>query len=174
MRRHWTYLDRSLGLARELDDVSTTVLALGNSGYGAIAAGDHELARPLLEEALELSRQLDEPPSTVSILLLLAWEAQLAGEDGRARRFLCDALELLRAGGRQSHLADVLSEAAVELETTDPQTAARLLATADSGAPARGAPARARYDALRARLEPEEPLTPDEAIAAAIASLSAG
>jgi predicted ATPase/DNA-binding SARP family transcriptional activator len=166
-----TYLDRSLALARELDDVSTTVLALGNSSYGAIAAGEHARARPQLEEALELSRQFDEPPSTVSVLQLLAWEAQLAGDDERARRFLCEALELLRGGGRESHLADVLSEAAVELEATDPQTAASLLATADSGAPARGAPARARYDALRARLEPAEPLTPDEAIAEAIASL---
>ena len=75
-----TYLDRSLALARELDDVSTTVLALGNSSYGAIAAGDHARARPQLEEALELSRQLDEPPSTVSVLQLLAWEAELAGD----------------------------------------------------------------------------------------------
>jgi Tetratricopeptide repeat len=149
------------------------VLALVNSSYGAIAAGAPERARPQLEEALELTRELGEPPSTVSVLQLLAWEAHLAGEPARARRFLRDALELLRGGGRESHLADVLSEAAVELAATHPRTAARLLATADAGAPARGTPARQRYDAVRERLESCPPLTPDEAIAEAIASLDA-
>src|SRR5206468_11399797 len=108
-------LEESLALARELDDPSTLVLALGNSGYGAIASGDLARARSHLEEARELTHQPDEPPASVSILHLLAWEASLAGEPQRARRFLRDGLELLRAGGRRRHLVDVLNEAALEL-----------------------------------------------------------
>jgi predicted ATPase/Tfp pilus assembly protein PilF len=166
------YLDQSLELARELDDLSTTVLALANSGYGAIAGGDHATARPLLQEALELSGRLNEPPSTVSVLHLLAWEASLAGEPDRARAYLREALELLLGGGRQSHVADVLSETAVTLEATHPRAAARILAAADAGAPARGRPARKRYDALRSRLAAGgDPPTADEAIAEALAAL---
>jgi predicted ATPase/DNA-binding SARP family transcriptional activator/Tfp pilus assembly protein PilF len=166
------YLDRALALARELDDPSTIVLALGNSSYGAIAAGDLGAARRQLQEAVELSRRLDEPPSTVSVLYLLAWAASLAGEPDRARACLREALELLRAGGRRSHIVDVLSETAIALEATDPEAAARILAAAESGAPARGAPGRLRYEALRARLAPSPAaLTPDEAVAVALDAL---
>jgi tetratricopeptide (TPR) repeat protein len=146
------YLSESLAIARELDDPSTTVLALVNRSYGAIAAGDHALARPLLEEALELARGLDEPPSMVSVLHLLAWEASVARDPERTRRFLHDALELLQAGGRTSQIVDVLSETALALEASDPETAARLLAAADASAPARGIPATERYGPLRERL----------------------
>jgi predicted ATPase/DNA-binding SARP family transcriptional activator len=149
-------LDQSLALARELDDPSTIILALGNSGYGAIAAGELARARSHLEEALELSGQLDEPPATASTLHLLAWEASLAGDHDRARRFLRETLELLSGGGRHRHVVDVLSEAALELETSDPAVAAKVLGAADASYTAHGTrrsvPAARRYEPLHGRL----------------------
>jgi hypothetical protein len=78
-----------------------------------------------------------------------------------------------RSGGAALELSRrVLSETAVALGETDPQAAARILAAADAGAPARGRLARKRYDALRSRLAAErERPTADEAIAEAIAAL---
>jgi predicted ATPase/DNA-binding SARP family transcriptional activator len=171
-----THLDRSLAIARELGDPTTIVLALVNSSYSAIAGGALDRARPQLEEALELCRGLDEPPSTVSVLQLLAWEASLAGEPDRARESLCEALQLLRAGGRHSQLVDVLSEAALELEQTDPQTAAKLLDAADAHPTARGVPAIERYGPLRDRLgSPGEPmLSLEDAVTEALAALECG
>ena len=181
-------LDQSLALARELDDPSTIILALGNSGYGAIAAGELSRARAHLDEALELSGQLDEPPAKASTLHLLAWEASLAGDQVRARQFLRETLELLRGGGRHRQVVDVLSEAALELEASDPPAAAKVLGAADASYAAHGTrrsvPAAKRYEPLHGRLAevlgPEEferlstegaKLTPDAAVAEALAAL---
>ena len=170
------HLDRSLAIARELGDPNTTVLALVNSSYGAVASGRLERARPELEEALELCRQLDEPPSTISVLQLLAWEASLRGERERARRMLREALELLRGGGRHSQIVDVLSEAALELESCDPQAAARIIRAADAHPTARGTPATERYQPLHERLvevsADEAMLTLDEAVMTALNALN--
>ena len=170
-----THLDRSLELARELDDPSTTVLALVNSSYGAVASGNLARARPQLEEALDLCHQLDEPSSTVSVLQLLAWEASLSGERARARTFLREALELLSSGGRHSQLVDVLSEAALELETSDPETAAKILSAAEARPTARGIPATERYGPLSERLagttRGQPPVTLEEAVAEALRAL---
>jgi predicted ATPase/DNA-binding SARP family transcriptional activator len=167
------HLARSLAIARELGDPPTTVLALVNSSYAAVARGDLDRARPQLEEARELCRGLDEPASTVGVLQLLAWEASLSGERERARASLREALQLLRGGGRHSQLVDVLSEAAFELEETDPCTAAELLDAADAHPTARGVPAMERYGPLRERLPTVggPPLTLENAVTAALAAL---
>jgi tetratricopeptide (TPR) repeat protein len=167
------HLARSLAIARELGDPPTTVLALVNSSYAAVARGDLDRARPQLEEARELCRGLDEPASTVGVLQLLAWEASLSGERERARASLREALQLLRGGGRHSQLVDVLSEAAFELEETDPCTAAELLDAADAHPTARGVPAMERYGPLRERLPTVggAPLTLENAVTAALAAL---
>jgi hypothetical protein len=144
-----------------------------NSSYAAVARGDLDRARPQLEEARELCRGLDEPASTVGVLQLLAWEASLSGERERARASLREALQLLRGGGRHSQLVDVLSEAAFELEETDPCTAAELLDAADAHPTARGVPAMERYGPLRERLPTVggAPLTLENAVTAALAAL---
>jgi predicted ATPase/DNA-binding SARP family transcriptional activator len=169
------HLERSVAIARELDDPSTTVLALVNSSYAAVASGNLERARPQLEEALELYGRLDDPPSTVSVLQLLAWEASLAGEHRRGHEFLREALRLLRAGGRHSQLVDVLSEAALQLEASDRLAAARILRAADAHPAARGVPAAERYTPLRDRLAAfgagEPTPTLDEAVVEALSAL---
>jgi hypothetical protein len=87
---------------------------------------------------------------------LLAWEASLAGDHDRARRFLRETLELLSGGGRHRHVVDVLSEAALELETSDPAVAAKVLGAADASYTAHGTrrsvPAARRYEPLHGRL----------------------
>jgi predicted ATPase/DNA-binding SARP family transcriptional activator len=153
------YLDRSLALAERLEDTNTIVLAMVNSAYGAICAGDLARARSQLEEALRRCGDHDQPLSTVGVLHLLAWEASASGEQRRARVFLREALELLRNGGQFSHRADVLSEVALALEQSAPRTAGRLLGAADAAYAARrvkrSVPAKVRFEPLHARLAAE-------------------
>jgi tetratricopeptide (TPR) repeat protein len=149
------YLDRSLALAEGLEDTNTIVLALGNSGYGALCAGDLGRARFLLESALQ-RRDRDRPPATAGVLHLLAWEASLSGDHERACTFLREALQILRDGGQLSHRVDVLSEAALAFETSAPLQAARFLGAAEAAFALRGVkrgiPAQERFASLHARL----------------------
>jgi hypothetical protein len=119
-----SHLARSLALAEEIGDVNTIVLAMTNSGYGAICAGDLTSARSLLDHALRLCRGPEPTTSTVGVLLLLAWEANVSDDEQRARTFLREAVGLLdvaplgtneletaSAAGAQLALEDVLQEA---------------------------------------------------------------
>lgn len=151
-----SYLARSLALARRLEDVNTLVLAMVNSGYGAICAGELTGTRPLLEEALRLCREPEWPVQTVPVLHLLAWEANASGDPARARPFLYRAISLLRTGGQLAHRIDVLGEVALTLELSTPHTAARLLGATDANHAQYGirtsAPMLNRYRPLHARL----------------------
>src|SRR6476660_1398095 len=151
-----TYLERSLRVARRLEDRRTLVTALVNSGYGALCAGQLERAREFLEEGLAVSRELDHAGSIVSALIPLAWASNDAGETEHARVLLREALESLRRGGRYRYLVEVVDETAVSLEQTEPKIAGRLLAAADAGYAAEhrrpAMPVKARYEGLRARL----------------------
>ncbi|MGZ4315922.1 MAG: BTAD domain-containing putative transcriptional regulator [Gaiellaceae bacterium] len=154
-----SHLARSLALAEELGDVNTIVLAMTNSGYGAICAGDLTSARSLLDHALRLCRGPEPPTSTVGVLLLLAWEANVSGDEQRARTFLREAVGLLDVAPQLIHRIEVLSEVAITLQKTAPHSAARLLGAADAARAQRGIetglPARRRHAELRSQLAAE-------------------
>ena len=183
-----TYLADSLALAHTLQDTNVLVLAMVNSGYGAICAGELGEARPLLEQALTLCRQPELPVQVVPVLHLLAWEANLSGDQPRANDFIRKALTLLRTGGQLIHRIDVLGETAITLQTTAPRAAAQLLGTVETNHSQRGlqtsTPMVKRYKLLRtqlaATLDPDQlaaalaqgnQLTLDDAIDQALAAL---
>jgi predicted ATPase/DNA-binding SARP family transcriptional activator len=149
-------LDESLRLAHALRDIPTTVVALVNSSYGAIVAGDLARARSELAEALQLCGDLDQPSATVSVLHLLAWQANAAGDAERAIGYVDEALRLLQAGGRHSHSVEVLTEAAITLEAMAPESSALLLGVAEAANAARGVrrsvPMRKRCEILDSKL----------------------
>jgi tetratricopeptide (TPR) repeat protein len=154
-----THLGRSLELARELGDANTVVIALTNSGYGAICAGNLAGARGLLEEALRIDHGPEPSTGTVGVLHLLAWESNLSGDEERAAAFLHEAIGLLDVTPQLVHRIDILSEVAVTLEATAPRIAARLVAAADAARAGRGIqsgiPATLRHEAVRSRLAEE-------------------
>ena len=131
-------------------------MAMANSGFGAMRAGDLPAARSILEEALRLCRELDHPVSTVAVLSLLGAVANLDGEHERARGLLVDMLELGREVGRPIHVIEGLTELALALAANEPERAARLLGAADAGYATRGIvrpPIEVeRFDELRTRL----------------------
>ena len=158
------YLARSLALAQTLQDTNVIVLAMVNSGYGAICADELSEARSLLEQALTLCHQPELPVQVVPVLQLLAWEANLSGDHLRANAYLRRALTLLRTGGQLIHRIDVLGETAITLQITAPRAAAQLLGTVEANHSKRGlqtsTPMVKRYNPLRTQLT--KTLDPDE------------
>ena len=147
---------RASTVARRLGDRRALVMAMVNSGFGAMRAGDLDASRATLSEALRLSEELDHPVSTVAVLSLLGALANLSGDHDRARDLLLETLERGRELGRPIHLLEALTELALALADSDPRAASCFLGAADAGYAQRDIvrpeAETARFDVLRREL----------------------
>jgi non-specific serine/threonine protein kinase len=90
--------ERSLDLARRLDDHTAVALAL--CGLARVALRDDiDRARALCEEALEAVKGSDDPAGRANALHVLGVAAQMRGDLEQARDFMTQTLELARARG---------------------------------------------------------------------------
>ena len=65
-------------------------MAMANSGFGALRAGDLVAAQSVLDEAWRLCEELDHPVSTVAVLSLRGAVAILAATAVEAKVFLLE------------------------------------------------------------------------------------
>jgi tetratricopeptide (TPR) repeat protein len=88
-------LERARSLAVELDDTLLLSYAVRHLGFAAaMADGDLERARTLLEESLRLRRALDFQPGVAAALLALAELETRAGNRPQASRLLDEARQV--------------------------------------------------------------------------------
>jgi predicted ATPase/class 3 adenylate cyclase len=180
-------LEESLALARATGNTWTTMVVLNVLADLTRVEGDHARARRLLEESLALARQDGNRDLLAWTLHRLGRLALARGEAGSARADLQEGLELRRAMGHQAGIAAGLEGlAAVAVCGRQPGRAARLLGAATALRQAIGAPlppvdrpdCEATAQAARAALGEAafaaawaagEALTPEEAVAEALA-----
>jgi DNA-binding SARP family transcriptional activator/predicted ATPase len=103
------YLEQSLRLHREIDDVVGTADNLVLLGLIADSRGMTELAEERHREALSLYRDLGDPRRPVTCLLRMGDLARRNGDTAKARAWLDEALSIARGLGDARFTAYVLS-----------------------------------------------------------------
>ena len=102
-------LDGAIAAARLVDNVQGLAWNLFNRSYGALAAGDIELALATAEEAFDLSKELDEGPVPAHAAAALAHALLETGHAERGAELLItkaggDELRLIGGGWRARYL----------------------------------------------------------------------
>jgi predicted ATPase/DNA-binding XRE family transcriptional regulator len=101
-------LQKSLALAREVDDVPAIARTVGNLGMAAMDQGAYDRAIVLLEESQALWRDLGDRWGLATALADLGTVAHLRGDHKRAAALLTEALDLKRVAGDKSGIAIAL------------------------------------------------------------------
>jgi tetratricopeptide (TPR) repeat protein len=131
VRRGAELLGQTEALLRELGDERRLAIAMVNRAYLALEMGDFEVAFALADEGRGLSRKMADALNVVSADLNLSLAARSLGRHETAKEALQEALELSRDAGHAAFLVDALIEAAALIVSSDPTTAAELVAVAD-------------------------------------------
>ena len=102
-------LDGAIAAARLVDNVQGLAWNLFNRSYGALAAGDIELALATAEEAFDLSKELDDGPVPAHAAAALAHALLETGHAERGAELLImkaggDELRLIGGGWRARYL----------------------------------------------------------------------
>lgn len=185
--------EQSLALRRELGETRGIAMALGHIGNTALLAGDQTRAEAALREGLALARELEDRWTIQFLVEISGFVALEQGDAVVARERFIEVLDLerdLRGRGRGDVQACVEGLAGVALLSGLPDRAARLLGAAEGLREQReqlgfNPLARAREPTIarmRARLRAPDlrqawsagrALSPDEALALALAPLPA-
>jgi predicted ATPase/DNA-binding winged helix-turn-helix (wHTH) protein len=121
------FLERSLGIAEELDDDLGIAISLNALAVTARDRGDYIAAHEKFEESLECWRKVGDQVATARCLHNLASAAKSRGQYQRARLALLEALEIFTALGDRSGAAWSLNQQAdVALEQGDLTDAQKL------------------------------------------------
>jgi predicted ATPase/class 3 adenylate cyclase len=131
VRRGAELLAQTEALLRELGDERRLAIAMVNRAYLALEMGDFEVAFAIADESRALSRKMADALNVVSADLNLSLAARSLGRYETAKEALQEALELARDAGHAAFLVDALIEAAALIVSSDPTTAAELVAVAD-------------------------------------------
>ncbi|MGO8949487.1 MAG: tetratricopeptide repeat protein [Ktedonobacterales bacterium] len=100
-------LDRSIEIARRLDDRWLLAATLNDRGHVAHDQGDNRRATELFEEGLALYRSLDDSWGTAVVLGNLGSIYQEQGRYGRGVGMYAESLTLFRQVGDRSYVASV-------------------------------------------------------------------
>jgi predicted ATPase/class 3 adenylate cyclase len=130
-RRGAEVLAETEALFRELGDEKRLAVTMNNRAYLALELRDFEVAFALADESRGLSRKMGDRASALSAGLNLSLAARSLGRHETAKEALQEALELARDLGHAAFLADALIVAAARIASSDPGTAAALVAVAD-------------------------------------------
>ena len=155
--------EESLALRREIGDKAGIATSLDNLGVVAWSQGDYTTARAQYEESLALLREIGDKGGIAKMLNSLAVVAWSQRDYPTARALHEESLALFRKIGDKLSIAATLAGlAAVAGGTGQAERAARLASTTQS-----------LVDSLGARLEYDDQVVYDNAVAAARAGLSA-
>jgi non-specific serine/threonine protein kinase len=103
------FVEESLDLFRQAEDVPGVVRALRTLGLCLLGAGEPvEQVRPLLEESLSQARAMGDQRDVGIALLYLGYLAAREREGSRAARLLAEALALFRQIGDLAEVSDTL------------------------------------------------------------------
>jgi predicted ATPase/class 3 adenylate cyclase len=131
LRRGAELLAETEALFRELGDEKRLAVTMNNRAYLALELGDFDVAFALADESRGLSRKMGDRASVLSAGLNLSLAARSLGRQEAATEALQESLEIARDLGHAAFLADALIVAAARIASSDPATAAALVAVAD-------------------------------------------
>jgi DNA-binding CsgD family transcriptional regulator/tetratricopeptide (TPR) repeat protein len=186
-------LEQSLALRRSVGEPRGIAMALGHIGNTALLAGDYAHADSAMREGLALARELGDRWTIVFLIEICGYVALALGDAAVARESFVEAIALdrgLRGSSPVYSLGRVEGLAGVAFLSGVPDRAARLFGAAETlreqRQPLGVSPVeRARtplLDGMRARLRADDlrqawlagrALSPDEALALALAPLPA-
>jgi predicted ATPase/DNA-binding SARP family transcriptional activator len=125
-------LERSLEIARDIDDPRLIAANLINLSNVAFFEGDYDRAEVLQEEGRSRSRELGDTRREALACLNLGWIHVRQGDDERATMRLKESLERFTELSERRHLPDVLEGiAAVAAQRSESERSATLFGAAE-------------------------------------------
>jgi predicted ATPase/class 3 adenylate cyclase len=110
------YLEESLAIAREIEDIAMVAMVLQPLGMAALGQGDAVKARQYLDEALAMAQELGSRRQIAAALNALAQLHRMEGELDRAEPLYYKVLTLARElGDRESIAVGLLNLAMVSI-----------------------------------------------------------